>query len=103
RRFTAGDQGQSGRHRRVSWLLARRRERLMLKVTDAVVRYGSIEALHGVSFEVEQGEIVTLLGANGAGKSTTLRMISGLHAPSSGSVDYEGHDLTKVKAHELVG
>jgi branched-chain amino acid transport system ATP-binding protein len=75
----------------------------MLKVTDAVVRYGSIEALHGVSFEVEQGEIVTLLGANGAGKSTTLRMISGLHAPSSGSVDYEGHDLTKVKAHELVG
>ena len=75
----------------------------MLKVVDAVVRYGSIEALHGVSFEVEQGEIVTLLGANGAGKSTTLRMISGLHAPSSGSIDFEGHDLTKVKAHELVG
>jgi branched-chain amino acid transport system ATP-binding protein len=75
----------------------------MLKVVNAVVRYGSIEALHGVSFEVEQGEIVTLLGANGAGKSTTLRMISGLHAPSSGTVDYEGHDLTKVRAHELVG
>ena len=57
----------------------------MLTVTDAIVRYGSIEALHGISFNVEQGEIVTLLGANGAGKSTTLRMISGLHAPSSGS------------------
>ena len=53
----------------------------MLNVTDAVVRYGTIEALHGVSFDIEQGEIVTLLGANGAGKSTTLRMISGLHAP----------------------
>ncbi|HTB09161.1 MAG TPA: ABC transporter ATP-binding protein [Acidimicrobiales bacterium] len=74
----------------------------MLTVIDAVVRYGSIEALHGVSFNVEQGEIVTLLGANGAGKSTTLRMISGLHPPSSGSITYEGRDLTKIKAHELV-
>lgn len=74
----------------------------MLTVIDAVVRYGSIEALHGVSFNVEQGEIVTLLGANGAGKSTTLRMISGLHAPSSGSITYEDRDLTKIKAHELV-
>ncbi len=60
------------------------------------------EALHGVSFNVEQGEIVTLLGANGAGKSTTLRMISGLHPPSSGSITYEGRDITKIKAHELV-
>ncbi len=74
----------------------------MLTVVDAVVRYGSIEALHGVSFNVEQGEIVTLLGANGAGKSTTLRMISGLHPPSSGSITYEDHDLTKIKAHDLV-
>jgi branched-chain amino acid transport system ATP-binding protein len=74
----------------------------MLNVTDAVVRYGSIEALHGISFDVEQGEIVTLLGANGAGKSTTLRMVSGLHAPSSGSITYEGRDITKVKAHEFV-
>ena len=74
----------------------------MLTVTDAVVRYGSIEALHGISFNVEQGEIVTLLGANGAGKSTTLRMLSGLHAPSSGSITYEGHDITKIKAHDLV-
>jgi len=75
---------------------------MMLNVTNAVVRYGSIEALHGISFDVEQGEIVTLLGANGAGKSTTLRMVSGLHAPSSGSITYEGRDITKVKAHEFV-
>ena len=74
----------------------------MLTVTDAVLRYGSIEALHGISFEVGEGEIVTLLGANGAGKSTTLRMISGLHAPASGSITYEGRDITKVKAHEFV-
>jgi branched-chain amino acid transport system ATP-binding protein len=71
----------------------------MLVVKDVVVRYGAIEALHGVSFEVKQGEVVTLLGANGAGKSTTLRMLSGLHSPSSGSIVFEGHDVTKVKAH----
>ena len=74
----------------------------MLTVTDAVLRYGSIEALHGISFDVQQGEIVTLLGANGAGKSTTLRMVSGLHPPASGSITYEGRDITKVKAHEFV-
>jgi branched-chain amino acid transport system ATP-binding protein len=73
----------------------------MLDVKDAVVRYGVIEALHGVSFEIEQGEIVTLLGANGAGKSTTLRMLSGLHAPSSGTVFFEGRNITHVKAHEF--
>jgi branched-chain amino acid transport system ATP-binding protein len=73
----------------------------MLTVKDAVVRYGVIEALHGVSFEVEEGEIVTLLGANGAGKSTTLRMLSGLHAPSSGTIFFEGRDITNVKAHEF--
>ena len=73
----------------------------MLKVTDAVVRYGAIEALHSISFEINQGEIVALLGANGAGKSTTLRMLSGLHAPASGTVVFEGKDITSVKAHEL--
>ncbi len=73
----------------------------MLTVTDAVVRYGSITALHGISFDVRQGEIVTLLGANGAGKSTTLRMLSGLHAAQEGRVDFEGRDITRVKAHEL--
>ncbi|MCU1363306.1 MAG: transporter ATP-binding protein [Acidimicrobiaceae bacterium] len=73
----------------------------MLSVNHAVLRYGVIEALHGISFEIEEGEIVTLLGANGAGKSTTLRMISGLHAPSSGSIVFEGRDVTHVKAHEF--
>lgn len=73
----------------------------MLGINEAVVRYGVITALHGISFNVEQGEIVTLLGANGAGKSTTLRMLSGLHAPSSGSVTFEGRDISKVKAHDI--
>jgi branched-chain amino acid transport system ATP-binding protein len=73
----------------------------MLEVTDAVVRYGAITALHGISFNVEEGEIVTLLGANGAGKSTTLRMLSGLHAPSSGSIVFEGQDISKIKAHDF--
>ena len=73
----------------------------MLEVHDVVVRYGSIEALHGISFDIQQGEIVTLLGANGAGKSTTLRMLSGLRAPTSGSVTFEGRDITQVKAHEF--
>jgi branched-chain amino acid transport system ATP-binding protein len=74
----------------------------MLKVTDAVVNYGAITALHGISFEVNQGEIVTLLGANGAGKSTTLRMLSGLHSPASGSINFEGKDVSRVKAHDFV-
>jgi|ERR1035437_453419 branched-chain amino acid transport system ATP-binding protein len=74
----------------------------MLEVKEAVVKYGSITALHGVSFNVNKGEIVTLLGANGAGKSTTLRMLSGLHAPSSGSVVFEGQDVSKTRAHEFV-
>jgi branched-chain amino acid transport system ATP-binding protein len=73
----------------------------MLNVNDVVVRYGSITALHGVSFNVEKGEIVTLLGANGAGKSTTLRMLSGLHAPASGSILFEGEDVTRTKAHDF--
>ena len=73
----------------------------MLDVKDAVVRYGTITALHGISFNVQQGEIVTLLGANGAGKSTTLRMLSGLHAPASGQILFEGNDVTKTKAHEF--
>ena len=73
----------------------------MLEVTDAVVRYGAITALHGISFNVQQGEIVTLLGANGAGKSTTLRMLSGLHAPLSGSIVFEGKDISKIPAHDF--
>jgi len=73
----------------------------MLKVDHAVVRYGAITALHGISFEVNEGEIVTLLGANGAGKSTTLRMLSGLHAPTEGSITFNGEDITRVKAHNF--
>src|SRR5665213_3884804 len=73
----------------------------MLEVKDAVVRYGAITALHGISFNVQQGEIVTLLGANGAGKSTTLRMLSGLHAPASGQILFEGQDVTHTKAHDF--
>jgi branched-chain amino acid transport system ATP-binding protein len=73
----------------------------MLDVNDAVVRYGAITALHGISFNVQQGEIVTLLGANGAGKSTTLRMLSGLHAPASGQILFEGQDVTHTKAHDF--
>lgn len=73
----------------------------MLKVDHAVVRYGAITALHGISFEVNEGEIVTLLGANGAGKSTTLRMLSGLHAPSEGSITFNGEDITRVRAHNF--
>ena len=73
----------------------------MLEVKDAVVRYGAITALHGISFSVERGEIVTLLGANGAGKSTTLRMLSGLHAPASGQILFEGRDISATKAHDF--
>jgi len=73
----------------------------MLQVHDAVVRYGAITALHGITFDVQQGEIVTLLGANGAGKTTTLRMLSGLHAPSSGTISFEGLDVTTTKAHRF--
>jgi branched-chain amino acid transport system ATP-binding protein len=74
----------------------------MLEVTNAVVRYGAITALHGISFDVREGEIVTLLGANGAGKSTTLRMLSGLHAPVEGRIVFEGRDVTLTKAHQFM-
>ncbi len=74
---------------------------MMLDVQEATVRYGAITALHGISFQINEGEIVTLLGANGAGKTTTLRMLSGLHAPSSGAIFFEGADITNVKAHDF--
>ncbi|MDD5932153.1 MAG: ABC transporter ATP-binding protein [Oscillospiraceae bacterium] len=74
----------------------------MLKVDDINVYYGSIHAIKGVSFEVNQGEIVTLIGANGAGKSTTLNTISGLLRSSSGSVTFLDEDLGKVPAHKIV-
>ena len=74
----------------------------MLKITDLNVYYGSIHAVKGISFEVEEGEIVTLIGANGAGKSTTLNTIAGLLKPRSGSVEFEGENLVGVPAHKMV-
>ncbi len=74
----------------------------MLSVRDLNVFYGSIHAVKGVSFEVEQGEIVTLIGANGAGKSTTLNTIAGLLEPESGCIDFEGESLLGIPAHKMV-
>jgi branched-chain amino acid transport system ATP-binding protein len=74
----------------------------MLEVNDIHAYYGKIHALKGLSLRVEQGEIVTLIGANGAGKSTTLRTISGLMKPKQGSVLLDGEDLAPFKAHEIV-
>ena len=74
----------------------------MLRIVDLNVYYGAIHALKGISLEVHQGEIVTLIGANGAGKSTTLRTISGLIAPKSGAVDFEGQGIAGLGAHEIV-
>ena len=74
----------------------------LLKVTNLVVSYGGIEALKGISFEVEQGQIVTLIGANGAGKSTTLRTISGLVRPRDGRVYFEGRDITDYGTQKIV-
>jgi branched-chain amino acid transport system ATP-binding protein len=74
----------------------------LLEVDDIHTYYGAIEALKGVSITVEEGEVVTLIGANGAGKSTTLRSIAGLTPASQGSITFEGEDLTRVPAHEVV-
>lgn len=74
----------------------------MLKVTDLNVSYGAIRALGGISFEIPAGEIVTLIGGNGAGKTTTLRTISGLLQPSSGSVEFQGRNITRMPPHEIV-
>lgn len=74
----------------------------LLTVNDINVYYGAIHAIKGVSLEVNEGEIVTLIGANGAGKSTTLKTISGLMRPKTGSIEFEGQDITKVPAHQIV-
>ena len=76
---------------------------MLLEVDDIHTHYGSIEALKGVSLTVAEGEIVTLIGSNGAGKSTTLRSISGLTPASSGRVVFAGTEITHVPAHEVVG
>ncbi len=75
----------------------------MLKITDLKVSYGMIEAIKGISFEVNDGEIVTLIGANGAGKTTTMHAISGLLKPKAGSITLNGTELTKLPPHRIVG
>jgi branched-chain amino acid transport system ATP-binding protein len=74
----------------------------ILEVEDVHTFYGSIEALKGISLEVRQGEIVTLIGANGAGKSTTLRSINGLNHPRQGKIRFQGKDITEEAPHDVV-
>lgn len=74
----------------------------MLEVKDLHVHYGVIEAIKGISFEVEQGEIIALIGANGAGKTTTLHTITGLIKPTSGNIIFEGKDITKTPGYKIV-
>jgi branched-chain amino acid transport system ATP-binding protein len=74
----------------------------LLEVKDIHAHYGRIEALKGISLTVDEGEVVTLIGSNGAGKSTTLRSISGLTPASSGTVTFAGEDITLVAPHEIV-
>jgi len=74
----------------------------MLKIENLEVAYGNIKAIKGISLEVNQGEIVTLIGSNGAGKSTTLRAISGILKPRSGSITFTGERIDGVEGHEIV-
>ena len=74
----------------------------LLEVSDVHTYYGNIEALKGISLEVEEGEIVTLIGSNGAGKSTTLRSISGLTPPTQGSIKFEGDELAEMAPQDIV-
>ena len=79
------------------------RAKCLLKVDDIHVYYGSIHAIKGISFEVNEGEIVTLIGANGAGKSTTLNTVSGLLKPRSGMITFDGKGIVGVGASKIVG
>ena len=74
----------------------------MLEVKDLEVYYGMIQAIKGISFEVNEGEVIALIGANGAGKTTTLHTITGLLKPKKGSVIFEGKDISKIPAHKIV-
>jgi len=74
----------------------------ILEIRDLQVKYGGIEAVKGISFDVPEGEIVTLIGANGAGKSSTLRSIAGLVKPASGTISFKGEDITGKDANEIV-
>src|SRR5688500_12998633 len=75
---------------------------VLLEVDDIHTSYGSIEALKGISLTVEEGEVVTLIGSNGAGKSTTLRSISGLTPPRTGSIKFRGEEISTLPAQEIV-
>ena len=74
----------------------------MLEIKDIEVFYGVIQAIKGISFEVNEGEVIALIGANGAGKTTTLQTITGLLQPKKGSIIFEGKDIAKVPAHKIV-
>lgn len=74
----------------------------LLEISNLEVSYGGIQALHGLSLKVPKGSIVTLIGANGAGKSTTLRTISGLVTPASGSIRFDGKEISRMPAHKIV-
>ncbi|MSX17977.1 MAG: ATP-binding cassette domain-containing protein, partial [Actinobacteria bacterium] len=74
----------------------------LLEVKDLSVAYGKIVAVKGISFNVDKGEIVTLIGSNGAGKSTTLRTISGLLAPKSGTILFKGEQISGMQGHDVV-
>lgn len=74
----------------------------LLEIKDLEVYYGMIQAIKGISFEVNEGEIIALIGANGAGKTTTLHTISGLLSPKKGHILFEGTDITKVPSHKIV-
>ena len=74
----------------------------MLEIKDIEVYYGMIQAIKGISFEVNEGEVIALIGANGAGKTTILHTITGLLSPKKGSVLFEGKDITKIPAHKIV-
>ena len=74
----------------------------MLKVSDLNVYYGVIQAIKGISFEVNQGEVIALIGANGAGKTTILHTVTGLLRAKSGKIEFEGNDITKMPGHKIV-
>lgn len=74
----------------------------MLEIKDLEVYYGMIQAIKGISFQVNEGEVIALIGANGAGKTTTLHTISGLITPKCGTVTFEGKDITRTPAHKIV-
>src|SRR6187401_3479874 len=84
---------------RLTWVREPVRRRSMLAIDNLTSRYGRIEVLHGVSCEVEQGEIVTLVGSNGAGKSTLLRAVSGVQPVASGTIRLDGQTINTLSAH----